>query len=45
MAENTSPLNYKVKLTHGDLVKAWLWEQSDENVYNYERLQALGLPI
>ena len=42
-AKAISPLNYKVKLTHGDLVKTWLWEQSDESCYNYERLQALGL--
>lgn len=34
---------YRVKLTKGDLVKTWLWEQSDESAYNYERLQALGL--
>lgn len=43
VAQSISPLNYKVKLTHGDLVKTWLWEQSDEACYNYERLQALGL--
>lgn len=42
-AKNLSPLNYQRKLTHGDLVKTWLWEQSDEAAYNYERLQALGL--
>lgn len=35
--------NYKRKLTHKDLVKTWLWEQSDEAAYNYERMQALGL--
>ncbi|MCS8604456.1 PTS system mannose/fructose/sorbose family transporter subunit IID [Lactiplantibacillus pentosus] len=35
--------NYKRKLSHKDLVKTWLWEQSDEAAYNYERLQALGL--
>ena len=34
---------YTHKLSHGDLVKTWLWEQSDETAYNYERLQALGL--
>ena len=34
---------YRVKLTKGDLVNTWLWEQSDESAYNYERLQALGL--
>ena len=43
IAQNISPLNYKIKLTHSDLVKTWLWEQSDEACYNYERLQALGL--
>lgn len=43
IAQNISPLNYQIKLTHGDLVKTWLWEQSDEAAYNYERLQALGL--
>lgn len=42
-AKSISPLNYKMKLTHADLVKTWLWEQSDEACYNYERLQALGL--
>ncbi len=43
IAQDISPLNYKIKLTHSDLVKTWLWEQSDEACYNYERLQALGL--
>lgn len=43
IAQNISPLNYQIKLTHSDLVKTWLWEQSDEAAYNYERLQALGL--
>lgn len=43
IAQNISPLNYQIKLTHRDLVKTWLWEQSDEAAYNYERLQALGL--
>lgn len=43
IAQNISPLNYHIKLTHSDLVKTWLWEQSDEAAYNYERLQALGL--
>lgn len=38
-----SSTNYKVQLTKKDLVKTWLWEQSDEAAYNYERLQALGL--
>lgn len=42
-AQSISPLNYKIKLTKSDLVKTWLWEQSDEAAYNYERLQALGL--
>lgn len=36
-------IEYKNKLTHKDLVKTWLWEQSDEVCYNYERMQALGL--
>ncbi|WEV56262.1 PTS system mannose/fructose/sorbose family transporter subunit IID [Ligilactobacillus acidipiscis] len=35
--------DYRHKLSHSDLVKTWLWEQSDESAYNYERLQALGL--
>ncbi|MFT8811787.1 MAG: PTS system mannose/fructose/sorbose family transporter subunit IID [Liquorilactobacillus satsumensis] len=39
----TNPVDYKNKLSHQDLVKTWLWEQSDEAAYNYERLQALGL--
>lgn len=43
IAQNISPLNYHIKLTHSDLIKTWLWEQSDEAAYNYERLQALGL--
>lgn len=38
-----SAADYKHKLSHGDLVKTWLWEQGDEAAYNYERLQALGL--
>lgn len=38
-----SSTDYAHRLTHGDLVKTWLWEQSDEAAYNYERLQALGL--
>ncbi len=38
-----SASNYKVQLSKSDLVKTWLWEQSDEAAYNYERLQALGL--
>jgi Phosphotransferase system, mannose/fructose/N-acetylgalactosamine-specific component IID len=38
-----STSNYKVQLSKKDLVKTWLWEQSDEAAYNYERLQALGL--
>ncbi|MCZ3845459.1 PTS system mannose/fructose/sorbose family transporter subunit IID [Lactobacillus mulieris] len=38
-----SAADYKVKLTKSDLIKTWLWEQSDEATYNYERLQALGL--
>lgn len=38
-----SATNYKVQLSKSDLVKTWLWEQSDEAAYNYERLQALGL--
>lgn len=42
-AKSLSPLNYKLRLTKSDLVKTWLWEQSDEAAYNYERLQALGL--
>lgn len=37
------PVNYQHKLTRRDLVKTWLWQQSDEAAYNYERLQALGL--
>ncbi|KRM56686.1 PTS system mannose-specific transporter subunit IICD [Secundilactobacillus malefermentans DSM 5705 = KCTC 3548] len=37
------PADYQHKLSKGDLVKTWLWEQSDEAAYNYERLQALGL--
>ena len=41
--ETISADDYKRKLTHRDLVKTWLWEQSDEAAYNYERLQALGL--
>ncbi|MFT8407610.1 MAG: PTS system mannose/fructose/sorbose family transporter subunit IID [Liquorilactobacillus nagelii] len=47
--QENRPLNaqesvqYKVKLKKSDLVKTWLWEQSDESAYNYERLQALGL--
>jgi len=41
--ETISAADYKRKLTHRDLVKTWLWEQSDEAAYNYERLQALGL--
>ena len=34
---------YSHQLSKRDLVKTWLWEQSDEAAYNYERLQALGL--
>ena len=36
-------VNYKIQLTKKDLVKTWLWQQSDEAAYNYERMQALGL--
>lgn len=43
VAEPISSDNYTKKLSHMDLVKTWLWEQSDEAAYNYERLQALGL--
>ncbi|GAC45699.1 mannose-specific PTS system component IICD [Pediococcus acidilactici NGRI 0510Q] len=35
--------DYKVQLNKRDLIKTWLWQQSDEAAYNYERLQALGL--
>lgn len=35
--------DYKIQLNKKDIVKTWLWEQSDEAAYNYERLQALGL--
>lgn len=42
-SETLSSTNYKVQLTKKDIVKTWLWEQSDEAAYNYERLQALGL--
>lgn len=42
-ASEAATIQYTKKLTHSDLVKTWLWEQSDEAAYNYERLQALGL--
>ncbi|MDF7639561.1 PTS system mannose/fructose/sorbose family transporter subunit IID [Lactobacillus sp. ESL0791] len=42
-SEPEEQVKYNVKLTKSDLVKTWLWEQSDEAAYNYERLQALGL--
>lgn len=42
-SQATAPLNYHVRLTKSDLVSTWLWEQSSETAYNYERLQALGL--
>lgn len=35
--------DYKAQLNKRDLIKTWLWQQSDEAAYNYERLQALGL--
>lgn len=41
--EVVSTNEYSVQLSKKDLVKTWLWEQSDEAAYNYERLQALGL--
>lgn len=37
-----SAADYTHKLDHKDLVKTWLWGQSTEAAYNYERLQALG---
>ncbi|MCT1176981.1 PTS system mannose/fructose/sorbose family transporter subunit IID [Pediococcus pentosaceus] len=41
--EVVSTNEYSIQLSKKDLVKTWLWEQSDEAAYNYERLQALGL--
>lgn len=41
--EDETVVRYHIKLNKGDLVKTWLWEQSDEAAYNYERMQALGL--
>lgn len=38
-----SASDYEKQLSKRDLIRTWLWEQSDEAAYNYERLQALGL--
>lgn len=35
--------DYQVQLNKKDLIRTWLWQQTDEAAYNYERLQALGL--